>query len=211
VAIDVLRATTTAITGVALGHRVYPVPSLEAARVLARDFTNPLLAGEIEGQMPPGFEMNNSPAELVSRGEITRPLLLLSTSGTRLIWTYGTSRPVYVACLRNYQAQARHLIRQHPRVALIGAGSRGEFREEDVLCCALIASSLLEAGYEPLDAKTQAMLSAWRSVPLSAILHGKSARYLRESGQEDDLAFALAHIDDLQSVYQFSRHQIVEV
>jgi 2-phosphosulfolactate phosphatase len=184
---------------------------LEAARILAGDLANPLLAGELEGRMPAGFEINNSPAELARRVDVERPLLLLSTSGTRLIWTYRGTRPVYVACLRNYRAQATHLMREHPRVALIGAGSRGEFRSEDVLCCTLLASSLIAAGYEPLDAKTQDLINTWSRTPLSAIAHGRSAQYLRESGQADDLAFVLTHIDDVHSVYRFLRHQVVEV
>jgi 2-phosphosulfolactate phosphatase len=199
------------VTGVALGRKCYPVPTLEAARTLARTLTNPLLAGELEGTMPAGFEINNSPSELERRSDIDRPLLLLSTSGTKLIWKYGGAQPVYVACLRNYSAQAAHLVREHPKVALIGAGSHGEFREEDILCCARLASCLLEAGYEPADEKTQASISTWGKASVSAITAGKSAHYLRESGQESDLAFVLTHIDDLSSVYHFTHGQVREV
>ena len=39
VAIDVIRATTTAATAAALGRRVYPIPSLEAALPLAARLT----------------------------------------------------------------------------------------------------------------------------------------------------------------------------
>src|SRR5262245_49992198 len=61
VAVDVIRATTTAVTGVALGRRCFPVPSLEAAVPLAARLDNPLLVGELGGNMPHGFHMNNSP------------------------------------------------------------------------------------------------------------------------------------------------------
>jgi 2-phosphosulfolactate phosphatase len=211
VAIDVIRATTTALTGVALGRQCYPVPSLEAARRLAGMLANPLLAGELEGDMPAGFEINNSPSELERRNDTARPMVLLSTSGTRLICSYGATRPVYVACLRNYSAQAAHLIHTHQKVALIGAGSRGEFRTEDILCCARLASCLLKAGYEPQDDRTRAAIDQWSEAPLSAIVSGKSARYLRQSGQESDLDFVLTHIDDLPGVYRFIRGQIIEV
>jgi len=60
VAVDIIRATTTAITGVALGRRCYPTPTLEAAVPLAAKLTNPLLVGELGGSMPYGFDMNNS-------------------------------------------------------------------------------------------------------------------------------------------------------
>ena len=61
VAVDVIRATTTIVTGVARGRRCFPVPSIEAADLLAAKLTNPLLIGELDGLKPSLFEMNNSP------------------------------------------------------------------------------------------------------------------------------------------------------
>src|SRR5258708_19065889 len=139
-AVDVIRATTTAVTGVALGRRCFPTPTLEAAVPLAAKLTNPLLVGELGGSMPYGFDMNNSPADLEARTDIHRPMLLLSTSGTRLICGAAEGQAMYVACLRNHSAQIAYLAAHHPAVAVIGAGSRGEFREEDQLCCAWIAA-----------------------------------------------------------------------
>lgn len=210
VAVDVIRATTTAVTGVALGRRCFPVPSLEEAVPLAAKLTNPLLVGELGGSMPYGFDLNNSPADLESRTDIHRPMLLLSTSGTRLICGAQESQGMYVACLRNYTAQANHLITHHPKVTVIGAGSRGEFREEDQLCCAWIAEKLLDAGYEPQDARTIAIVEQWSGVPVQAIVYGASADYLRNSGQVRDLEFILTHIDDLEEVYRFERGQVMK-
>src|SRR6266853_3166714 len=92
VAVDVIRATTTAVTAVALGRRVYPVPSLEEAVPLAAKLPNPLLVGELGGSMPYGFDLNNSPADLESRTDNHRPMLLLSTSGTKLICGAASSQ-----------------------------------------------------------------------------------------------------------------------
>src|SRR6266571_8948580 len=85
VAVDIIRATTTAVTGVALGRRCFPAPSLEAAVPLAAKLTNPLLVGELGGSMPYGFDLNNSPADLTVRTDIHRPMILLSTSGTKVM------------------------------------------------------------------------------------------------------------------------------
>src|SRR5215472_16135758 len=84
VAVDVIRATTTAVTCVALGRKCFPVSSLEQAASLTAKLTNPLLVGEIKGFLPQGFDLNNSPADLVSRTDIDRPMIHVSTSGTRL-------------------------------------------------------------------------------------------------------------------------------
>src|SRR5437667_5682722 len=110
VAVDIIRATTTAVTAVALGRRCFPVPSLEVAVPLAARLTNPLLVGELGGSMPYGFDLNNSPADLEYRTDIHRPMIFLSTTGTRVICGAEESQAVYVACLRNYSAQIAYLI-----------------------------------------------------------------------------------------------------
>ncbi len=209
-AVDVIRATTTAVTGVALGRRCYPVPSIEEAISLAKKLKSPLLAGELGGNMPFGFHMQNSPAELESRMDLDRPIILLSTSGTRLLSEFREAEATYLACLRNYGRLIRHLQQHHSTIALIGAGTRGEFREEDQLCCAWIADGLFQLGYQPEDEETSNLVDRWKSVSVKAIREGKSADYLRRSGQERDLDFILTHINDLDRVYIFREDQVVE-
>ncbi|HEU5229692.1 MAG TPA: 2-phosphosulfolactate phosphatase, partial [Ktedonobacteraceae bacterium] len=208
VAVDVIRATTTVVTAVALGRKCFPSPTLEATVPLAAKLPNPLLVGELGGSMPYGFDLNNSPADLAVRTDIHRPMLLLSTSGTRVICGATESQAMYVACLRNYAATAAYLAAHHPTVAVIGAGSRGEFREEDQLCCAWIAEILTGMGYEPQDARTTEIIEQWSGKPVEAITIGASADYLRNSGQVRDLEYILAHVDDLDEVYRFERGQV---
>jgi 2-phosphosulfolactate phosphatase len=210
VAVDVIRATTTAVTAVALGRRCFPVPSLEAAVPLAAKLTNPLLVGELGGSMPYGFDLNSSPADLEARTDIHRPMIFLSTSGTRVICGAEEWQAMYVACLRNYRAQIAYVAAHHPRVAVIGAGSRGQFREEDQLCCAWITQGLLAAGYEALNEQTTVIVQQWRGAPIDVICNGASADYLRNSGQVRDLEYILAHVDDLDDVYRYEHGQVVK-
>ena len=141
VGIDVIRATSTAITAVAAGRRCFPVPTIEAAVPLAARLENPLLAGELGGNMPFGFHRQNSPAEMDTRVDLDRPVILLSTSGTRLLCEAAARGLTYAACLRNARATAEHLIAEHESVLLLAGESRGEFREEDRLCCGRIAAA----------------------------------------------------------------------
>ena len=210
VAVDVIRATTTVVTGVSLGRRCFPTPTLEAAVPLEAKLTNPLLVGELGGSMPYGFDMNNSPVELAIRTDTHRPMLLLSTSGTKVICGAVDSQAMYVACLRNYTATAAYLAAHHPIVAIIGAGSRGEFREEDQLCCAWIAEILVRSGYVAQDAQTASIIERWSRKPVELITVGASADYLRNSGQVGDLEFILGHVDDLDEVYRFERGQVLK-
>jgi 2-phosphosulfolactate phosphatase len=209
VAVDVIRATTTAVTAVAVGWHCYPTPSLEAAVPLAARLQNPLLAGELGGNMPFGFDMTNSPAEISERTDIARPLILLSTSGTQLLWEARSAPAAYAACLRNYTSQVQHLAGRFEKVAIIGAGSRGEFRLEDQLCCSWIAGGLLDRGYEPYDAGTLEIVERWRDQPLESFLASPSVAYLQSTNQLRDLDFILAHVDDLRAVFLLEGDRLV--
>jgi 2-phosphosulfolactate phosphatase len=200
VAIDVIRATTTAITVAATGRRCLPVPSLEAAWALAGRLENPLLVGEIHGVRPDGFDLNNSPAELTGRQDLSRPVVLLSSSGTKLIHEAAGCEAAYLACYRNYSAAAAYLTRRYARIALLGAGSLGEFREEDQMCCAWMASQLMQAGYQPEDELTVEVARRWAGAPAVQCMASESAQYLKRTGQLKDLTFVLDHVDDLDAV-----------
>lgn len=209
VAIDVIRATTTAVTGVAAGRRCFPVPSIDHALPVAARLDRPLLVGELGGNMPFGFDMTNSPAELATRTDLGRPMILLSSSGTQLIANAAECDAVYVACLRNTTALIEHLAERHKRVAVIGAGTRGEFREEDQYCCALIAAGLLKAGFTAEDQQTTDVVERWRGKPVDAWTASKSVEYLRKSAQLRDLDFILAHIDDVPAAFMLKHDEVV--
>jgi 2-phosphosulfolactate phosphatase len=202
VAIDVIRATTSAISAVASGRRCITVPSLDAMRAVASRLENPLLVGELGGDMPEGLHMNNSPVELLERRDAERPVVLLSTSGTRLIYEARHANHTLLACFRNCDATARYLISgKFQRVVLIGAGSRGEFREEDQMCCAWIAASLIHAGWDAANSGTRGFVDLWRGAAADTCRISNSAKYLLRSGQERDLDFVIEHVNDLDSVF----------
>jgi len=211
VVVDVVRATTTAVTAVAQGRRCFTAPTVAAARRRAARLERPLLAGEIGGAMPAGFELNNSPAAIDARTDVERPLVLVSSSGTPLIHAAALSGTVYLASLRNARYLGLWLVERHRRVAIVAAASHGEFREEDRVCCALVAGELLDAGYTPEDGATATLVRRWRTASPEAWLGSKSVAYLRGSGQVADLDFLLAHQDDLPDVFQVHHGEVLTV
>jgi 2-phosphosulfolactate phosphatase len=208
VAVDVIRATTTAVTAVAMGRRCYPAGDLQAALRLAESIPDALLAGEIGGVMPDGFMLSNSPSALAAR-EDRRPVVLLSSSGTRLIDGIRGAPFAYIASFRNFRATIRHLAQQQLPVILLGAPTRGSFRTEDRMCCAWIAAGLIDCGYRAADRRTAALVRRWKSALPDALMKSPSVRYLRRSDQLQDLAFILDHFDDVDSVFQISGAEIV--
>jgi 2-phosphosulfolactate phosphatase len=209
VAIDVIRATTTLVTGVALGRRCYVATSVETARARGAHLNRALMVGELGGEIPGGFDLTNSPAALALRADRERPIVLVSSSGTQLLHNARSCESVYLACFRNHQAVAEHIAGRHARVAVIGAGTRGEFREEDQMCCAWIAGRLIERGYVAENAGTQAIVSRWQGAPVEACLISKSVDYLVRSKQLDDLDFVLSHVNDLAAVHVLDEDEIV--
>jgi 2-phosphosulfolactate phosphatase len=201
VAIDVIRATTTAITAAAHGWRCFPVPTIEAALGLAQTLDHPLLAGESGGQLPPEFEMDNSPSQVINRRDTHRPLVLMSTSGTKVVHEAAGCKAVYLSCFRNHSVMPGYLANRHDQVAIIGAGSLGEFREEDQACCAWIAAGLIRRGYLAENYQTSALVDRWREQPPEACLGSRSVSFLKRTGRYGDLDFIFSHIDDLQAAF----------
>ena len=212
VAVDVIRATTTAITAVAMGRPCYPVDSIDAAFELAGKLQNPLLAGELQGEIPRGFDINNSPAEVAGRSDISRPMILLSSSGTRLIMNARGCEALYLASFRNSRSMACRLINEnHRRIALLGAVSRGQFREEDQICCAWIGAQLVQAGYVPENETTVKVLSRWADAKPADCLISRSVDYLKRTGQFADLRFILERIDDLDETFMLPNEEVVMI
>ncbi len=208
VAVDVIRATTTAVTGAALGMRIFPAGSIEASVRLAADLDRPILAGELGGVQPYGFDMQNSPTQMIELGQTARPIILLSTSGTRLIAEAVRHGRTYACCLRNARAQAEHLAGDGRDVVVLGADSRGEFREEDQLCAARVATALVRAGYEAVGSSTERVIERFGDAPDDAFVGGRSAAYLRDTGQVEDLDFVLDHVDDLDAVFAVEQGEV---
>ena len=198
VVVDVIRATTLAVTAVAAGRRCLVAMGPDDAVAIRRRIGGALLAGELAGDVPVGFDMNNSPADLDRRTDVECPLVMMSTSGAPLMLEAGrASGGGSVACFRNFSAVARDLIGAHRRVAIIGAGSRGEFREEDQMCCAWIGELLMNAGYAPETDETSRIVERWSGAPATACESSNSVAYLRRSGQLQDYDHIVSHVDDL--------------
>ena len=210
VVVDVIRATTTATTALAQGRRVFPVQTTDEAFVLASKLSEPLLVGELGGYMPFNFDLTNSPLQIANRNDFYRPMIFISSSGTQLLMNATRGRgAVYISCLRNLSALAGHLIKNHNDVAILGAGTRGQFRREDQIGCAWLAEKLLEDGYLAGTPDTLKYVNRWSGADLNLIREGRSAKYLLKSNQKHDLDFVIENIDDLEVVPRMIDGEIV--
>lgn len=126
IVVDVIRATTTLCVLFERGcPRVAVAGSIAAARAAAqrgRDATPPdqpppLLAGEVGGLAPAGFDHGNSPVEFASLDLRGRTVIFATTNGTRALHACAGGAAVLAGAFRNASAVARATVAQASQLA----------------------------------------------------------------------------------------------
>ncbi len=115
---------------------------------------------------------------------------------------------VYVACLRNLEATANELAGHHARVAILGAGERGEVCTEDQMAAAWLAARLRKRGFELEGHNTVNEVERWGVPDVSLIGWSRAAERLRARGRAEDVDFVLRHFDDLDIVGAYSGGEV---
>ncbi|HEY8531935.1 MAG TPA: 2-phosphosulfolactate phosphatase [Limnochorda sp.] len=199
VVIDVLRATTWVAIALERGAwGIRPVLEVDEARELARSLRQAgepvLLAGERGGLPPEGFDLGNSPAELLETDLRDRRLVLTTTNGTRTLQRVAGSGRILVASLRNAGATARYLAALDRPVYLVCAGTRGRISQEDVLAAGWIVRHLralaVEVALSDGARVAEAAALAWEGRELEALQEAAHGQTLLELGFARDLAMA---------------------
>lgn len=199
VVVDVLRATTWVATALERGAwGVRPVREVEEAQKLAQAFREAgqevLLAGERGGLPPAGFDLGNSPAELMGVELRDRRLLLTTTNGTRALEQVAGSGRVLVASLRHAGATARYLAQLGQPVSLVCAGTRGRLSLEDLLAAGWVVRHLRALGVEVTLSDgaraAEAAAVAWEGRELEALQVAEHGQRLLGLGFAQDLAMA---------------------
>jgi len=203
VLVDVICDTTTLVTAAALSRSVYPAASAPAALFLGRELREPLLAADEDEAWRPGFELRNSPSAVAARND-NRPLVVACGTGATLAANALFWPEVYLVCLRNLTATARHLGLRHRRVLVLDAAHDGDIRCEDRLAAARLAGALVENSFIADGLGTRETIDRWGSADVSLLSWGRSAEELRSQGRHEDLDFVLSHVDDLDVVCTFS-------
>jgi 2-phosphosulfolactate phosphatase len=144
VVFDVLRATSSIITGLAAGvEAIIPVGTVNEAR--ARKLKDPelLLAGEREGLPPEGFDLGNSPEEFEKLQG--RRVVMTTTNGTAAIESMRGASKVLIGALLNIDALADYLFTHPPKsLLLVCAGTGEEFSLEDAIAAGALVVRLAD-------------------------------------------------------------------
>ncbi len=200
VVFDVLRATTSIVTGFSDGgaRAVYPAATLDEAQALKGTpaLAGALLGGERGGLPLPGFDLGNSPREYADPARLGgRDVVTTTTNGTVALRACVLARAavVHVAALRNLGALAAHLRETAPvRVCIICAGTVSAFSLEDAFGAGALLAELakLEVPLRPLSDAVAAVTSIYERYRGDAMLAFRDAangQRLVEIGLGDDL------------------------
>ncbi|MGE5554339.1 MAG: 2-phosphosulfolactate phosphatase, partial [Betaproteobacteria bacterium] len=192
VAIDVLRATTTAVTALANGARaILPVAKPEEGRQALTTFPpgQALLGGERYGKPLPGFDLGNSPAEYRPEVVAGKTVILTTTNGTQLLAKCGRAAEVLLGALVNAGAVVEWLRGWEGDLLVACAGRHGGFSLEDAVCAGLIVSRLGERWQLGRGAAAAlGLYGTYLQDPGRALWESPHGKYLAEIGLGDDLA-----------------------
>jgi 2-phosphosulfolactate phosphatase len=190
--VDVIRATTTAAALLESGaEALYLLESTEAAYRLKSN--GRLLAGEVGGLRPEGFDLGNSPREARAAPIGGKTILLATTNGTRTAHLAArTGKHVLLASLYNAHAAARlanELATEE--VAVLCSGSGGRVGLDDAYTAGVLAEFLQLMGQYDLDDGALVALTTRRTYPdpLEPLMLSRAAAALRQVALEDDVPF----------------------
>ena len=100
VAVDVIRAFTTAAYAFASGARhIYLVDSIDEALTAKAADPDVLAMGEDRGRRPPGFDLSNSPVEVATADLDGRVLVQRTSAGTRGVVAARSATRLWCASL----------------------------------------------------------------------------------------------------------------
>lgn len=189
VVFDVLRATSSILTGLAHGaEEIRPVVSIEEAQESRVQWPDAILGGERFGDRIEGFDLGNSPLEYRRPG--LRQIVTTTTNGTVALRACAAAREVWVGALLNMQALEDRLRQVAPeQVTLVCAGTFRELALEDVLAAGMLAAAFPGATLTDAAQVAIALYLQHKDNLCAALELAKNGRVLHANGRGEDLAW----------------------
>ena len=214
IVIDVLRATTAIITGLAFGVAAFiPVATLEEALLYQqKGYT---VAAERDAKPVEGFPLGNSPLAYTSGAFKNQTVVITTTNGTEAIRTAKNHhKNIVVAALCNLSSVCEYFMRLQKNVLIVCAGWKNKFNMEDSICAGGIVHTLLnKAGYVAHEDSTIASKYLYLSAHSNfrSILKDSSHRKrLQNLGLQEDIKFCLTlNSFSLVPVMPYNSHRII--
>lgn len=186
VVFDVLRATSSMITGLAHGAvEIHPVTTIDEAFAMKKRLPHAVLGGERHGDRIEGFDVGNSPLEYLDLGG--RTIITTTTNGTVALRACEKAERVLVGAILNIDALAAELRRTQPeQVVLVCAGTFADFALEDAVAAGLLIGEIEHA---ELTDSAYASLAITRLYPepIEVLRRARNGRALHAKGRSAEV------------------------
>jgi len=200
VVVDILRATSSMVTGMAhYVKEIIPVTTVEKCFELQKKGC--IAAGERNGQVVDGMDMGNSPFSYMDKNLESKTIAMTTTNGTVAIEKSTSAKQILIGAFLNIQCLADYLKEYKNDVLVFCAGWKGRVNLEDSLFAGNLIH-LLEGSHTCQD---DAALMA-RSMYTSA-QHDISA-YLADCAHAQRLG-NLGIQKDIDFCFQKDKYQII--
>jgi 2-phosphosulfolactate phosphatase len=142
VVVDVLRAGSTIVQALDSGYlRVLCCADVDEAFALRKELGEGVLAGERLAAAIPGFDLGNSPRDVLE--PIGETLILTTTNGSRAVVSAARRcETVFVGSLLNLDAIAAAVNSRGEDITVVCAGVDGRRAPDDVYCAGRIVELL---------------------------------------------------------------------
>lgn len=194
VVVDVLRTSTTMITGLANGAKeIIPTDTIASAGMIGRNSEGQaLLCGERHGKIIQGFNLGNSVKDYSEEHVKGKILVFNSTNGTPSIMKSKFARNCVILGFVNISRVAHFLSALNEEFIIVCAGKEGEFSLEDTVCAGMLIDILLRSSdnnYVLSDSALGAskLYSAYKNDLLKMLQESEHGKYLTSIGFESDL------------------------
>jgi 2-phosphosulfolactate phosphatase len=200
VIIDIFRASSAIVTGIACGIKeIIPVETLDEA--LDYKKLGYIVAAERNGEVIEGFDFGNSPFSFMDESLVNQTIVLTTTNCTRAIFKAKNANRILVGSFLNIQSIADYLCENvFEDVILLCAGWKNKFNLEDTIYAGALVDRINQKYRKDCDAAVMAQLLYLQSKPDMRGFLTKSShnQRLEALGIENDIQFCLK--EDLYSV-----------
>lgn len=200
--VDLLRTTTTVVAALANGAKaVIPAASPDDALRVAGNLERGalLLAGERRLERIEGFDLGNSPLEMMPETVAGKTVVMSTTNGTPAILAAEPGRPVLIGAVTNFRAaveRARRAFEDAGEIVILCSGREKAFALEDAYAAGRFAQALVPGRQRRSAGLNDAAIAALELVRRygdkwkRAISASAAARDLKARGFRADVAAA---------------------
>lgn len=152
VIIDVFRAFSVACYAIDAGAvRIIATSEVHGAFDLKKKYRNAVLVGERDEKKIEGFDLGNSPTEIIKSDLSGKTVIQTTTAGTKGLVNAVNADVVLTGSIVNAGSIVRYIKLLDPEyVSLVAMGYRAAISaEEDLLCAELIAAGLRDQIFIP--------------------------------------------------------------